>query len=531
MPGTATGAKAAAAIAPWAAEAAAASRPTTTAATTAARVGARSTGTASRAATWTTTGTTAWTTGTATRAATRATAWTSTRATARTATRAATGTTRTESRTTARTSTRAATGTSTGTTAGATTRAAAGTSTRAISRRTGWFDATAILVALAVETPARRALGSTGRGRDHPAGAAPGAVGATTAAILSSAPAAGAHFEAATGTIAARRTLAALQTTRSATWPATATATATAAAATATTTTSTTTATATAIPAAAIAAAVTTARLGPRLEIHDIEEVALLLGIRRRILAGQHPHEPHVVRAPAHDLESLHQPGESITRDAELRFNLRGGRRCRLGSRTHGGLIDGSGRRRLARRCFRRVLLGRGFRWRAVRLARSAHRRVLGYAFCSRRLGRCFAGRRFVGHRFGRFTGRFGRFAGLRFAGLRFAGLRFAGRRFAGRRFGRFAGRRFAGRRFGRFAGRHFAGRRFSRFAGCLALTARGLRARSLCLARRLSSGRGWSGRRTMQLTDPRRLTQDDAGELGDGLHGERRPGNAGSVT
>jgi hypothetical protein len=53
-------------------------------------------------------------------------------------------------------------------------------------------------------------------------------------------------------------------------------------------------------------------------------KVALLLRVRRRILARQHAHEAHVVRAITQDLERLHETREPVARDSELRLDLGG---------------------------------------------------------------------------------------------------------------------------------------------------------------------------------------------------------------
>jgi hypothetical protein len=83
-------------------------------------------------------------------------------------------------------------------------------------------------------------------------------------------------------------------------------------------------------------------------------EISLLLGVGGRILTRQNAHEADVVGAIAQDLESLHEPREPVTLDAELLLDL--GRR--LG---RAWIFDG--RRRLDRRRFQRrcrVPLGRG---------------------------------------------------------------------------------------------------------------------------------------------------------------------------
>jgi hypothetical protein len=67
-------------------------------------------------------------------------------------------------------------------------------------------------------------------------------------------------------------------------------------------------------------------------------KLALLLGVRGRILAREHAHEPHVVRAIAQNLERLHETREPIARDAELRFDL-------CGRDSGAGILHGRGRR------------------------------------------------------------------------------------------------------------------------------------------------------------------------------------------
>jgi hypothetical protein len=95
---------------------------------------------------------------------------------------------------------------------------------------------------------------------------------------------------------------------------------------------------ATAIPPLAPSAA----RFGPWEQIDDVEEIALLLRVRRRILAAQHAHQAHVVRAVAHDLERLHQTGEPIAGDRQLLFDLGGGLHGAVIDRRRGGRVGGS---------------------------------------------------------------------------------------------------------------------------------------------------------------------------------------------
>jgi hypothetical protein len=269
------------------------------------------------------------------------------------------------------------------------------------------------------------------------------------------------------------------------------------AAATSTTTATTSATTAATIATTAIAAAVPAGRLGPRHEIDDIEEVALLLGVRRRILAGQNAHEPDIVGAPAHHFQRLHQPREPIALDAHLLFDFGG---C-----TRGAVIDGRCSARLGARTLRAGLFfGRGRRRLTGRFVSLARRRF------GRRLARR---RRFLRCRFvpGGFARRLARVARGNFA-RRFARLARGG-------FGRFARSRL-GRRLAR---RRFLRSRVGRWLG--SLTRGGL------LGGHRRGGRRWRGRWTMGLPNLRRLAQDDAGELGDGLHDGQRPANARSVT
>ena len=118
-----------------------------------------------------------------------------------------------------------------------------------------------------------------------------------------------------------------------------ATATATAAAAATSTTAGASAAVTTASRTTAIAIAVL--GLGARHQIDDVVEIALLLGAGGRILAAHHAHEADVVGAIANHLERLHQAGEAIPLDVELRLNL--GRASRGAPSTTAGapVVDG----------------------------------------------------------------------------------------------------------------------------------------------------------------------------------------------
>jgi hypothetical protein len=60
-------------------------------------------------------------------------------------------------------------------------------------------------------------------------------------------------------------------------------------------------------------------------------EVALLLGVRGRILAAEHTHQAHVVGAVAHHQQRLHEARQTIARDVQLGLDLgRGLRHARL---------------------------------------------------------------------------------------------------------------------------------------------------------------------------------------------------------
>jgi hypothetical protein len=281
--------------------------------------------------------------------------------------------------------------------------------------------------------------------------------------------AAGPHFESGARTIAARRSLATARAPR-----------------TTARTTATTTTAAASIPAAtavtSAAIAVSAARLGPRLQIDDVIEVALLLRVGWRILAAHHANQAYVVGAPAHHLERLHQAREPIAIDAHLFFDL--------GRRAHRALVDGWWRARFRRRALgRRGLSGRLRGGLSGRLRGGLSGRLRGL---SGRLRRGFA----LGGRSLRFDSGFGRGFGGRLRGLRgrFSRLRRFRRRFDGSRFGGLLGRaclrrvRRAGLR-RRLARAGFVGRWF-----------RGRAARLL-----------WSRRRTMSVTDPCRLAQDGA--------------------
>jgi len=210
--------------------------------------------------------------------------------------------------------------------------------------------------------------------------------------------AAGPHFESGARTIAARRSLATARATRTATTAASIPATST-------------------VAVASAAIAVPAARLGPGQQIDDVIEVALLLRVRRRILAAHDANQSHVVGAPAHHLERLHQAREPIAIDAHLFFDL--------GRRAHRALVDGWRRARFGGRALRRRDLSGRLRRRGL----------------SRLLRRCgFA----LGRRALRFGSSFGRGFGGRLRGLR----------------GRFS-RCFSGRRFSRSIRLHFGdGRR-----------------------------------------------------------------------
>jgi hypothetical protein len=214
-------------------------------------------------------------------------------------------------------------------------------------------------------------------------------------------------------------------------------------------------------PTASAVSAVARATLRARNEIDDVVEVALLLGVGRRVLAGEHADEAHVVRAVADHFERLHEPREPIALDPELLLDLGRGLCCarifgwRRG-RLHGG--------RLRRRCFRRLSFGSlaGIR-RGGRLGR--------------RLGFGVAGRRRA------LDGRLRPCLGGRLA------CRFA----------------LSLRRFDRLYG----------LGGCILRRGAALRR---CLGSFRSRRRGTG--RAVGAANHRRLAQNGAGELGDGLHG-----------
>ena len=243
------------------------------------------------------------------------------------------------------------------------------------------------------------------------------------------------------------------------------------------------------------------ASLGPRLQINDVEEVALLLCAGRRVFTRHHAHESDVVGAIAYDLQRLHQALQAIAFDRELLLDLGRGtraafvrRRGRLGRRfafSGGRCCFAVGRRFFGRRSrfrFRgsnRFRLGRRSRFRFGR--RFRRRRRFGVRRRSRfRFGRSFA---------------FGRRSRFRF-----------GRSFA------FGGRSRFGRSFA------FGGRSRFRFAfgrrGYRGLFGLRLRAR---LDGRLHG--------TVGATDDRRLAQEGAGELSDGFHGRASGGRASRAT
>jgi hypothetical protein len=192
------------------------------------------------------------------------------------------------------------------------------------------------------------------------------------------------------------------------------------------------------------------ARLGPREQVDDVIEVTLLLRAGRRILAAHHANESHVVGAPAHHLERLHQPGEAIALDTHLLFDLR--------RRAHRALVDGGRPARFSGRAFtfgRRRLrarlrggafaLGRFTGRLARRFRRGLGRRFIGRGFRRRLVGRCFR-RGLVGRGFRRGLARLCGGVGRRLGGGRFSDL------FARARFPALFGRRAAFTR-GRFLG------------------------------------------------------------------------------
>jgi hypothetical protein len=198
-------------------------------------------------------------------------------------------------------------------------------------------------------------------------------------------------------------------------------------------------------------------------------KVALLLRVRRGILAGEDAYEANVVRPIAQDFEGLHEPGQPVALDAHLFLDL--GRSLR-----RPGLLDGN--RRL--RC--------GLSWRALGrpglgaadsgcLSRDLHSFHAGLTLGG-------PGRLLHGWRFGRDG------SGLRGRGLG-AGLNGRGR-----------------------LGGGLIYQNLPNFLNLLPSLGRGFGGRPL--ARR---GRR-CGNRTVGAANQRRLAQDGAGELGDGLHG-----------
>jgi hypothetical protein len=317
--------------------------------------------------------------------------------------------------------------------------------------------------------PAARTVGPARRARDHPASSCGRILRTASATIIVPATARRTHLESGARAIAPGRPLAAARTAGAA---------APASTAAATTTETATTAVSVASTATTLASAVAAARLGPRHQIGEVIEVALLLGIRGRILARHHAHEPDVVGAPAHHLERLQQPGQAIALDAQLLFDL-----CssRSGS-SHGCLVDG--RRSFCRGSIFARRLGTRFR-------RGAG--VSGYLgrFAPGSCGRSLGGRRLP-------DGRLARISRCRFGGWTFGPFGPSGRsgRFGSRRFRAWLGR--LGWRLARFHGR-----RLSCFSGGVG----GLLSRAVFLLFGFLGRR----RRTMVLADLRRLTQEDA--------------------
>lgn len=209
-------------------------------------------------------------------------------------------------------------------------------------------------------------------------------------------------------------------------------------------------------------------------------EIALLLGVGRRIVTREDANQADVVRAIANDLEGLHEPGEPIALDAHLFLDL--------GGRLRGArILDRDGRL-----CGLR--LGQGRRLASGRFGLGG--RAFGRARFRATLRDC---RRAVGGGLGR-----GRLRGL-------GGNR---RGLSGGRRGLGGGRRDlrGGRRGLRGGRRGLDGGRRGLCLRCCAL------GRGLGGAARRCRGRGTRG--TVGATNHRRLTQDGAGELGDGLHG-----------
>jgi hypothetical protein len=144
--------------------------------------------------------------------------------------------------------------------------------------------------------------------------------------------------------------------------------------------------------------------LGSGQQVHQIVEVALLLGAGRRIFAAHHAHQTHVVGAIAQNLQRLHQARQAIAFDVQLLFQL-GGRPQRafvddrlgrhLGRGGLGGRLFGAGtvrRRSFGRRSFGRRRLDP----RIFGAGQSRVRRRLGRGCRVRgRVGsRCLVGRR-----------------------------------------------------------------------------------------------------------------------------------------
>jgi hypothetical protein len=232
-------------------------------------------------------------------------------------------------------------------------------------------------------------------------------------------------------------------------------------------------------PAAAVAPPARSALMTGQ-QIDQVIEVALLLRVRRRVLAAHHAHETDVVRAVAHHLQRIQEPREPVALDAQRLFDL--GRR---GDRPRVGLGGG------------------GFLGRALRRGGLRRRHLI-------RRGGLVGGSFALGDRGGGFD--------------------------LGRRFGR--GRLGLGRRGGlgggRLAGRCLRGRRLRDWRGLLGRLSLGLVETLAHLCRRGRRGlRRWRTGRPLgpvRAPDARGLPQDGARELGDGLHffrdsaAERRP-------
>src|SRR6185437_12804953 len=368
--------------------------------------------------------------------------------------------------------------TATGAAAGAT----AGTTTRAAARATTGTTARAVIAAAVTA--------ATGRARDHPART--GGRG-SAAALIAISIAARAKLEA--------TRLVAAGTMRSA-WGA--------GARLPTTTATSTTAAATVAAAPAIApAAAIVPRLGAGLQVHEVIEVALLLGSGWRILAAHHAHETHVVGAIADHLQRLHHARQTISRETELRFDFssrQGGSRIRCGR-----LVL---RRRFAcRRFARRRFACRRFarrRFACAGFGRGSGR-GLGIGSGRRRLGlRGFRGR-FCRRRADLGSG--GRLSALARRGLELlfgSGGRLVDRhRLAGaRRIARRCGGEHLGVGEGRLAGRFGRRRRLGRLRP---------RVRGGGLGRRLDRGR--RGLRTVRTPHLRCFAEQNPRELGNRFH------------